>query len=217
MSDRVDKRKVYERARLGGRVGYGKRPAVLVVDLQIGFTAPEISPVAGELGTVIAATNRILAAARGAGAPAYFTVIGYDPECPDDAGLWPRKGPYLRTLTLGSDLVKLDPRVERLPSDLVLVKKQASAFFGTHLAPMLTAKGIDTVVVTGCTTSGCVRATIVDALGYGFRPIVPLEAVGDRADEPHEASLFDIDAKYGDVVPVDDVLEYLGKLRTPSR
>ena len=217
MSDRVDKRKVYERARLGERVGYGKSPAVLVVDLQIGFTAPEISPVAGELGTVIAATNRILAAARGAGAPAYFTVIGYDPEFPDDAGLWPKKGPYLRTLTLGSDLVKLDPRVERLPSDLVLVKKQASAFFGTPLAPMLTAKGIDTAVVTGCTTSGCVRATIVDALGYGFRPIVPREAVGDRADEPHEASLFDIDAKYGDVVPVDEVLEYLGKLRSPSR
>jgi maleamate amidohydrolase len=217
MGDRVDKRKVYERARLGERVGYGNSPAVLVVDMQIGFTAPEISPVAGELGTVVAATNRILAAARGAGAPAYFTVIGYGPECPDDAGLWPKKGPYLRTLTLGSDLVKLDPRVERLPSDLVLVKKHASAFFGTHLAPMLTAKGIDTVVVTGCTTSGCVRATTVDALGYGFRPIVPLEAVGDRADEPHEASLFDIDAKYGDVVSVDEVLEYLRRLRSPSR
>src|SRR5262245_426254 len=209
MSGQRDKHEVYARARLGERVGYGERPAVLVVDLQIGFTAPEVSPVAGELGAVIAATNRILAAARSVGAPAYFTVIGYDPECPDDAGLWPKKGPYLRTLTLGSDLVKIDPRVERLPSDLVLVKKQASAFFGTHLASMLTGKGIDTVVVTGCTTSGCVRATIVDALGYGFRPIVPLEAVGDRADEPHEASLFDIDAKYGDVVSVDEVLEYL--------
>jgi maleamate amidohydrolase len=216
MSDRLDKRKVYERARLGERVGYGERPAVLVVDLQIGFTAPEISPVAGELGAVIAATNRILAAGRAAGAPAYFTVIGYDAGCPDDAGLWPSKGPYLRTLTLGSELVKLDPRVDRLPSDLVLVKKYASAFFGTHLAPMLAAKGVDTVVVTGCTTSGCVRATIVDALGYGFRPIVPVEAVGDRADEPHEASLFDIDAKYGDVVAVDEVLAYLARLRSAS-
>ncbi len=185
--------------------------------MQIGFTAPEISPVAGELGAVIAATNRILAAGRASGAPAYFTVIGYDRECPDDAGLWPKKGPYLRTLTLGSELVKLDPRVERLPSDLMLVKKYASAFFGTHLAPILAAKGIDTVVVTGCTTSGCVRATIVDALGYGFRPIVPVEAVGDRADEPHEASLFDIDAKYGDVVSVDEVLAYLARLRPASR
>ncbi len=92
MSDRPDKRKVYERARLGERVGYGERPAVLVVDLQIGFTAPEISPVAGELGAVIAATNRILAAGRAAGVPAYFTVIGYDAGCPDDAGLWPQEG-----------------------------------------------------------------------------------------------------------------------------
>lgn len=219
MSSRADKREVYERARLGERVGYGKRPAVLVVDLQIGFTAPEISPVAGELGSVITATNRILSAARTVGAPAYFTVIAYDPQCPDDAGLWPNKGPYLRTLTLGSDLVKLDPRVERRPSDLVLVKKYASAFFGTHLAPVLAAKGIDTVVVTGCTTSGCVRATVVDALGYGFRPIVPVEAVGDRADEPHTASLFDIDAKYGDVVPLEDVVAYFeaASLRPSSR
>jgi maleamate amidohydrolase len=213
MNVRIDKRTVYQRAKLGGRVGYGARPAVLVIDLQLGFTAPEISPVAGELGAVIAATNRILEAARASGAPAIFTVIGYDPQCADDAGLWPKKGPYLRTLTLGSDLVKLDPQLERRPSDLVLVKKYASAFFGTHLAPMLAAKGIDTVVVTGCTTSGCVRATIVDALGYGFRPIVPLEAVGDRAEEPHEASLFDIDAKYGDVTPVEDVLAYLSRLR----
>jgi len=213
MSDGSDKRKIYERAKLGERVGYGERPAIVVVDLQVGFTAPEISPVAGDLGRVIGATNRILAAARAVAAPAYFTVIGYDPDCPDDAGLWPKKGPYLRTLALGSDLVKLDPRLDRRAADLVLVKKYASAFFGTHLAPMLAAKKIDTVVVTGCTTSGCVRATIVDALGYGFRPIVPLEAVGDRATEPHEASLFDIDAKYGDVVALEEVLEYFAKLR----
>ena len=214
MSDGSDKRKIYERAKLGERVGYGERPAVVVVDLQVGFTAPEISPVAGDLGQVICATNRILAAARAVAAPAYFTVIGYDRDCPDDAGLWPKKGPYLRTLALGSDLVKLDPRLDRRAADLVLVKKYASAFFGTHLAPMLAAKKIDTVVVTGCTTSGCVRATIVDALGYGFRPIVPLEAVGDRATEPHEASLFDIDAKYGDVVALEEVLAYFAKLRT---
>jgi len=140
-------------------------------------------------------------------------VIAYDPDCPDDAGLWPKKGPYLRTLELGSDLVKLDPRLERRPSDRVLVKKFASAFFGTHLAPTLAAEGIDTVFVTGCTTSGCVRASVVDALSYGLRPIIPLEAVGDRASEPHEASLFDMDAKYGDVVPLDDALAYFSRLR----
>ncbi|MBI2962594.1 MAG: isochorismatase family protein [Deltaproteobacteria bacterium] len=217
MSGGADKRTVYERARLGERVGYGEHPALLVVDLQVGFTAPELSPVAGELGAVIAAANRLLGAARAAGAPAYFTVIAYDPQCPDDAGLWPRKGPYLRTLTVGGDLVRLDPRVERHPSDLLLVKKYASAFFGTHLAALLAARGIDTVMVTGCTTSGCVRATVVDALGYGFRPIVPREAVGDRADEPHEASLFDIDAKYGDVVSLEEALAYLARLRSVGR
>jgi maleamate amidohydrolase len=213
MSERQDKRKIYEYAKLGERIGFGERPAVVVVDLQLGFTAPEISPVAGELGAVVAATNRLLAASRAVGAPTFFTVIGYDPEAPDDAGLWPKKGPYLRTLTLGSDLVKLDPRVERQDGDLVLVKKYASAFFGTHLAPMLAGKGIDTVVVTGCTTSGCVRATVVDALGHGFRPIVPLEAVGDRAEEPHDASLFDMDAKYADVMPLDEIVACFGRLR----
>jgi maleamate amidohydrolase len=204
-----DKHAIYRRSGLGDRVGYGERPAVLVVDLQIGFTAPEVSPVAGDLGEVVEATNRILAAARAAGAPAIFTVIAYDPASSDDAGLWPKKGRHLPMLALGSDLVKLDPRLDHHEGDPVLVKKYASAFFGTHLAPMLTAKRIDTLVVTGCTTSGCVRASVVDALGHGFRPIVPLDAVGDRADEPHDASLFDIDSKYGDVVTTDEVVEHL--------
>ena len=210
MSERPDKRVIYDRARLGQRLGYGERPAILVVDLQVGFTAPEISPIAGDLSAAIAATNRVLAAGRKCAAPVVFTVVAYDPACPgDDAGLWPRKGPELLTLTLGSDLVKLDPRVDHQPGDLVIVKKYASAFFGTHLAALLTAKRIDTLVVTGCTTSGCVRASVVDALGYGFRPIVPSEAVGDRAQEPHEASLFDLAAKYADVVPVEEAVEYL--------
>jgi len=91
----------------------------------------------------------------------------------------------------------------------LLVKKYASAFLGTPLASTLVARGVDTVVVTGCTTSGCVRATVVDALSYGFRPIIPEEAVGDRAQEPHDANLFDMDSKYGDVVPLSDALAYL--------
>jgi nicotinamidase-related amidase len=211
MDARGDKHAVYERARLGERIGFGDRPAILVVDLQVGFTAPELSPVAGELSHVVEATNQILGAARMASVPAIFTVIAYDPSSPTDAGLWPKKGPYLRTLTIGSDLVKLDPRLNRREADLVLVKKYASAFFGTHLSAMLTAARIDTLIVTGCTTSGCVRATVVDALGYGFRPVVPVEAVGDRADEPHDASLFDMAAKYADVLPMTEVLEYLGR------
>jgi maleamate amidohydrolase len=93
------------------------------------------------------------------------------------------------------------------------VKKYASAFFGTPLAATLVARGVDTLMVTGCTTSGCVRATVVDAISHGFRPIIPQEAVGDRAQEPHEANLFDMDSKYGDVVPLSEALAYLEDLK----
>jgi maleamate amidohydrolase len=212
VSQQEDKHTIYQRAQLGHTLGYGRRPAVAVVDLQIGFTAPERSPLAGNLDAEVAATNTIIAAARKKNVPVIFTVVGYDSNRQDDAGLWPEKAPSLRLLTLGSELVELDPRLDRRPADLVIVKKYASAFFGTYLASTLTMKGVDTLIVTGCTTSGCVRATVMDALAHGFRPIVPLEAVGDRAREPHEANLFDIGAKYGDVVPLSDVIRYLENL-----
>jgi nicotinamidase-related amidase len=118
----------------------------------------------------------------------------------------------LRLLTLGSELVDLDPHLNRSPEDLVIVKKYASGFFGTYLASTLTMRAVDTVIVTGCTTSGCVRATVMDALAHGFRPIIPIEAVGDRAQEPHEANLFDIGSKYGDVVSTQEVIDYLDRL-----
>jgi maleamate amidohydrolase len=212
MPQQEDKRAIYQRAQLGHTLGYGKRPAVAVIDLQIGFTAPERSPLAGNLDAEVAATNTIIAAARRKNVPVIFTVVGYDSHRQDDAGLWPEKAPSLRLLTLGSELVELDPRLDHKPEDLVIVKKYASGFFGTYLASTLTMKGVDTLIVTGCTTSGCVRATVMDALAHGFRPIVPLEAVGDRAQEPHEANLFDIGSKYGDVVPTSEVLEYLENL-----
>jgi len=203
-----DKRSIYKRSGLGHRIGYGKHLALLVIDTQIGFTAPEKSPLAGDLDSHVAAINRLLPAARKAGAPVVFTVFGYDPQIPGDGGLWPEKAPTLLELKLGSDLVKLDPRLQHMPDELLLIKKYASAFLGTPLAATLVSRGVDTVVVTGCTTSGCVRATVMDALGHGFRP-VPEEAVGDRAQEPHEANLFDIDCKYGDVVPLAEALAYL--------
>jgi len=208
-----DKRSIYKRSGLGHRIGYGKHPALLVIDMQIGFTAPEKSPLAGNLDSHIAAINQLLPAARKAGAPVVFTVVGYDPQVPGDGGLWPEKAPTLLELKLGSDLVKVDPRLRRLPDELVLVKKYASAFHGTPLAPTLVSRGVDTVLVTGCTTSGCVRATVMDALAHGFRPIVPEEAVGDRAQEPHDANLFDIDSKYGDVVALAEALAYLEESR----
>jgi nicotinamidase-related amidase len=212
MSQKEDKHAIYQRAQLGHKLGYGKRPAVVVVDFQLGFTAPERSPLAGNLDTAVATTNIVIAAARKKNIPVIFTVVGYDPHRQDDAGLWPEKAPSLRLLKLGSELVELDPRLNRSPEDLVIVKKYASGFFGTYLASTLTMRAVDTVIVTGCTTSGCVRATVMDALAHGFRPIIPVEAVGDRAQEPHEANLFDIGSKYGDVVSTQEVIDYLERL-----
>jgi maleamate amidohydrolase len=212
MSQKQDKHAIYQHAQLGHKLGYGKRPAIVVVDFQIGFTAPERSPLAGNLDAEVAATNKLIVAARKKNVPVIFTVVGYDPHRQDDAGLWPEKAPSLRLLTLGSELVDLDPRLNRAPEDLVIVKKYASGFFGTYLASTLTMKAVDTVVVAGCTTSGCVRATVMDALAHGFRPIIPVEAVGDRAQEPHEANLFDIGSKYGDVVPAQEVIDYFDRL-----
>lgn len=212
MAQKQDKHAIYQHAQLGHKLGYGKRPALVVVDFQIGFTAPERSPLAGNLDAEVAATNTLITATRKKQIPVIFTVVGYDPHRQDDAGLWPEKAPSLRLLTLGSELVDLDPRLNRAPEDLVIVKKYASGFFGTYLASTLTMKAVDTVVVTGCTTSGCVRATVMDALAHGFRPIIPIEAVGDRAHEPHEANLFDIGSKYGDVVPIQEVIDYFDRL-----
>ena len=212
MSQKQDKHAIYQHAQLGHKLGYGKRPAIVVVDFQIGFTAPERSPLAGNLDAEVAATNKLIVAARKKNVPVIFTVVGYDPHRQDDAGLWPEKAPSLRLLKLGSELVDLDPRLNRASEDLVIVKKYASGFFGTYLASTLTMKAVDTVVVTGCTTSGCVRATVMDALAHGFRPIVPVKAVGDRAQEPHEANLFDIGSKYGDVVLTQEVIDYFDRL-----
>ena len=181
MAQTEDKNAIYEHAQLGHKLGFGKKPALIVVDFQLGFTVPEQSPLAGNLDAEVAATNELIAVARKKDIPVIFTVVGYDPHRQDDAGLWPEKAPSLRMLTIGSDLVKLDPRLNQEPGDLVITKKYASGFFGTYLASTLTMQSVDTAIVTGCTTSGCVRATVMDALANGFRPIVPIECVGDRA------------------------------------
>ncbi len=137
-----------------------------------------------------------------------FSTVAYDPEL-QEAGIWIRKIPSNSWLVEGSEWVEIDERLEQRPHETTLVKKYASCFFGTDLAARLVSRRIDTLIVTGCTTSGCVRATVVDACSFGFHTIVVEEAVGDRAALPHAASLFDIEAKYGDVVSLADTLTYL--------
>ena len=200
-------RNLYRERGIAERVGFGRRPAIIVVDFMVGFTDTK-SPLAGDLDGPLKETVRILTVARQRGVPVILTTVEYDPSL-KDAGLFLRKVPSLSWLVTGSRWVELDERLERRDGEVVLKKKYASAFFGTDLATLLTSQGVDTLIITGCTTSGCIRATAVDALQNGFHAIVPREAVGDRAEGPHEANLFDIDAKYGDVVSVGEVLRYL--------
>ena len=206
MSDE-EARRVYAAARLGEKVTLGERPGVLVVDFSCGFTDPECA-LGSDLTDEVEATKRLLDAARARGLPVVFTTIGFE-ESLTDGGLWLQKVPSLGALQLGGRWVEIDPRLERRPDETVIVKKGASAFFGTNLVAVLNALRVDTVVLCGATTSGCVRATAIDLLQNGWPTVVPRECVGDRALAPHEANLFDIQAKYADVVSLDEALAYV--------
>src|SRR5438067_6367576 len=200
----------YVRKGFAARVGFGQRPALLVIDIIRAFTDLR-SPLASNLDSQVDAINRLLAVARERAIPVIFRTVAYDREL-QEAGLWIRKIPSNSWLVEGSEWVEVDRRLVRQPDEMLLVKKYASCFFGTDLAARLITRGIDTLLITGCTTSGCVRATAVDACSYGLHTVVVQEAVGDRAELPHIANLFDIDAKYGDVVDLQDALGYLERL-----
>ncbi|MGY1631246.1 isochorismatase family protein [Geodermatophilus sp. SYSU D01186] len=201
---------VYDRAGFGRRVERGTRPAVVVVDFTYGFTDPQY-PTGADMSSAVLATARVVEAARSAGLPVVFTTIAYDAA--QVTGLaWLKKATGMAALEAGSRLVDIDDRLARRPDEHLVTKTGASAFFGTALATYLASVGADTVVVTGATTSGCVRATVVDAVQHGYPTLVPADCVADRAQGPHDASLFDINEKYGDVVDSDDVLAYLSTL-----
>ncbi|GAB2782267.1 N-carbamoylsarcosine amidohydrolase [Streptomyces daliensis] len=201
--------RTYARAGFGARVRRGARPALVVVDLTRGFTE-DAFPSGADLTEIVEATARLAEAGRATGVPVIWTAIAYSAaEAGGRSVTWLEKAPGMRALVEGGEAVELDPRLPRRPEDPLVVKKGASAFFGTPLASLLVGLGADTAVVCGATTSGCVRATAVDAVQYGFPVLVPRECVGDRAQGPHEAALFDIDAKYGDVIALSDALAYL--------
>jgi nicotinamidase-related amidase len=185
----------------------GSSPAVLVVDFSCGFTDRDC-PLGSDLTAPVEATKRLLDAARAKGLPVIFTTIGFEPS-KRDAGLWLQKAPALGELELGGRWVEIDPRLERRDDEPIVVKKGASAFFGTNLVAILITRRVDSVVLCGATTSGCIRATAIDLLQYGLPALVPRECVGDRAQAPHEANLFDIQAKYADVGSLADALAYI--------
>jgi nicotinamidase-related amidase len=195
----------------GGRLGFGSRPALLVIDLSTGFTDPSL-PLGSDLSAQIDATNRLSRLARSRDVPVIFSAVRYEEANLRDAGLWYRKMRGQSTLHVDARGHELDPRLLRGDRDAILYKKYASCFFGTDLTPRLVCAGVDTLIITGTSTSGCVRASVVDAVQLGFRPIVVAEGVGDRSRASHQQSLFDIDTKYGDVVRLAEAEDYLGKL-----
>ncbi len=197
----------YERKGFSARSGYGTRPALLIVDFIQGFTDPGTG-LGGDYGAELAVTAKLLGEFRSRTLPVFFTTVAYEPHL-RDAGQFVAKVPALSILIRGSDWVKVDDRIRPRPSEPVVSKKYASAFFDTRLDMELRGLGVDTVVMAGCTTSGCIRASAVDAMQHGFHTVVVRDAVGDRAQTPHEVNLFDIDAKYGDVVSSGEVLGYL--------
>jgi maleamate amidohydrolase len=194
-----------------GRAGLGSHPALIVVDVNVGFTDPA-SPLVCDLEDVVAAIRRLLAEMRSAGLPVVYTTVSYDEGDKETAAAFIDKIPALLMLGAGSRWVEIDPRIAPRAGEPVVNKLFASAFFGTALSSFLAANGCDSLIVTGASTSGCVRATVVDAIQHGYRPVVPREAVGDRNAEAHAANLYDIDTKYGDVVSVDDVLVQLEEI-----
>jgi maleamate amidohydrolase len=197
----------YRRAGFTGAFELGDRPAVLVVDFSRGFTDPAC-PLGVDMRQELERTGRILEAARASDVPIVFTTIAYDPAALE-ATAWLRKVPSLAQLTPESPWVEIDSRLGRLPHEAVLTKTGASAFFGTALHAMLAARRVDTVFVTGATTSGCVRATVVDAVQHGFSTFLVTDCVADRSRGPHEANLFDMTAKYADPVTAEEVVVYL--------
>jgi maleamate amidohydrolase len=199
---------VYGERGFGGRQGAGAHPALVIIDLNYAFTDPE-SPLHCDTDAAVQATARLLDAARDGGRPVAFTTIEYDEGAKRVARAFIAKTPALTLMAPGSRWARIDERIAPREGEPVLVKLFASAFFGTALQSMLTAAGADTLVVAGASTSGCVRATVVDGLQHGLSVIVPRDAVADRARSAHEASLTDIDAKYGDVVSLDEAISVL--------
>jgi nicotinamidase-related amidase len=181
-------------------VGFGRRPAVVVVDVQRGFTDPQC-PLGADVPETVQAVADVLDVARATSTPVFYTVCVSSPR---SAG-WQRKLPANATLAPGSAWIEVDPRVRPEHDEPVIHKHFASAFFETDLDERLKSSAIDTIIVTGLTTSGCIRATAVDGCSLGYRVVIPREAVADRIPLAHVVSLFDIDLKYGDVLDLDDV------------
>lgn len=196
----------YKKA-FNNQLGFGDRPALILVDFVQAYFDPSC-PLFADVDDALASALRIRAAARDAGLPVIYTNVVYQ-EGGADGGVFYRKAPVLENFVAGNPLGHWPEGLAPADGELVVSKQYPSAFFGTSLAADLAAMEIDTLIITGLTTSGCVRATCVDAMSSGFIPIVVADACGDRHEAPHEANLFDMNAKYADVVSEQDVKSHL--------
>ncbi len=199
----------YARAGYHTRQQWGQRPALLLVDFARAYFEPG-SPLYGGEGCIAARDHaaRLLDVARQTGTPVIWTEVRYI-KGGANGGVFFRKAPPLKVLEDGNPMGDIVEGLERRPDEVMVTKQYPSAFFGTSLAATLTAMGVDTVLLTGLTTSGCVRATCVDAMSHGFVTLVVSDACGDRAETPHQANLFDMSAKYADLVRTSEATDYL--------
>ncbi len=203
-------REIYQQQNFGNQIGYGINPALLIVDFTNSFADPAILG-GGNIADAIQNTKVILDLFRNKQLPVFYTKVILDRE--RDANLlFAQKAPALLDQSLDSKQSEIVEELIPLGNEIVIQKKQASAFFNTNLQQLLNELNIDTLIITGCTTSGCVRASVVDCISYNIRPIVVEDCVGDRSAESHELSLFEINSKYGDVVNSNDVIQYITKI-----
>lgn len=203
----MDTPDIYRRQNFGNRLGFGQRPALLIVDFVNGFDDEAVLG-GGNIHDAIQQTVALLAACRAEKVPVAMTRIVYA-EDGSDLGVFATKLPALAALHEQAPASQIVPQLAPRPGEYIVRKTQPSAFFGTDLAPWLVRRGVDTVLVAGCTTSGCVRASVVDAMSWNFRPVVVRECVGDRALGPHEANLFDMQQKYADLVSLAEAVDAL--------
>jgi maleamate amidohydrolase len=198
---------VYQRQGFGQKLGFGTSSALVMIDFTRGFVDPAVLG-GGNIQDAVTHTATLLAAARKASIPIAFTRHTYAPDG-SNFGLFNIKLPGNNLLTTDNNNVEIVPELTPQPGELVIDKQYPSAFFETGLASWLATKRVDTLIITGCTTSGCVRASAVDAMCSGYRPMVVRDCVGDRATGPHEANLFDLQQKYADVISLQEALDHL--------
>lgn len=204
-------REQYLKAGFGGRVGWGERPALLVIDMAGAWTHSD-EQLGSDLTSVLENVRTLLAVARRKGLPIYFTTMAYDPALREVGEVARRKLPHLAHMIRGSERVQLEPSLERREDEPLIEKPRASAFRSTNLLSELISERVDTTIIVGCSTSGCIRGTCESAFDLNFRAIVPAEAVGDRSPSAHAGSLFDIDMRLADVMPLSAVVAHLETL-----